>query len=184
MSALMPQRSTDSGQFGARIGNYPGSPFRLVWVILWAIVAVWCLIGNLIQGSFGGILFGIALSAGCSAYYYYVARHPVSAQLFEHGFVITRGGKTTTARWDAVARVEHSVRTLRYDFIIPVYRSHSYRVTLSNGGRVKITSAFSKYRELGDRMHRLWTEAALDRRAHTIAQQYITDSGGHADVGQ
>lgn len=171
MSTPMPQQQADTAQFGAKIGDYPGSAFRFFWVIVWAVLAVWCIIGSFVQGSFGGLLVGLALGAGCFAYYYYYARHAVYAQLFEHGFVIARGGKTTSARWDDVANVEHSVRTWRYYGIVPLSRSHTYRITLTNGARVKVTSAFSKQRQLGDTIQRLWSDAVVDRRARAIAKQ-------------
>lgn len=165
-------RSTsDPAPLGALIRAYPGSPARFIWLVLWGALSAWCVVGSLVQGSVGGVLVGLAIGAGCYAYYYYYARHDVRAEIFKHGFVISRGGKTTTARWEDVANVEHSVRTVRYDFIIPIYRSHSYRITLTRGLRVKVTSAFSKHRELGDTIQRMWAEAATDRCARALARQ-------------
>lgn len=167
----MPGPSSTSAQLGALVAEYPNSQWRLIWVMLWAALAAWTVVGNIAQGSSGGVLVGIALGAGCYAYYYYYARYPVYAQVFAQGVVLSKGGKTTSARWEGVANVEHSVRTVRYDFIIPLYKMHSYLITLTNGGRVKVTSSFSKHRELGDILHRMWMEAAIERRARAIAQQ-------------
>lgn len=163
--------TSDPAPLGALIRACPGSPARFIWIVLWSALSAWCIVGNLVQGSVGGVMVGLALGAGCYAYYYYFARHDVRAEIFERGFVISRGGKTTTARWEDVANVEHSVRTVRYDFIIPLYRSHSYRITLTRGTRVKVTSAFSKHRLLGDTIQRMWGEAAVTRRARALAQQ-------------
>lgn len=171
MAESISSASPASVGFGKLLGDYPGSAFRFIWVILWAALAAWCVLGNLVQGSFGGVVFGLVLGAGCYAYYQYYARYEVHAQLFEHGFVLSRGGKTTSARWEDVANVEHSVRTWRYYGVIPLSRSHSYRVTLSSGSRVKVTSSFSKQRELGDTMQRMWADAALTKRARTLMQQ-------------
>lgn len=175
MTMSMTSPSSASEPLGTLIRYYPGNPWRFIWIVLWGALAAWTTVGSLVQGSVGGVLFGLALGAGCYAYYYYVARHDVHMRLFERGFVISRGGKTTSARWEDVANVEHAVRTLRYDFIIPIYRSHTYRITLTNGRRVKVTSSFRKHRELGDTIQRMWTEAAIDRRACAIAQQRLTE---------
>lgn len=167
------------GQLGALVAEHPGSQGRYIWVVLWGALAIWCVVGNLFQGSFGGVLLGLALGAGCYAYYYYYVRLPFHAEVFVQGFAITRGGKTTSVRWEDVANVEHAVRTVRYDFVIPLYRSHSYVITLSTGRRVKVTSSFSKHRELGETIKRVWTEAAIDRRAQVIAQRYVADQDTH-----
>lgn len=163
MTASLPSHSTAFPEFGEVIGDYPGSRFRYFWVIVWGAFAAWGILGALVQADWGGLLFCLALGAGCYAYYYLYVRYEVHAWLFRDGFTITRGGKTTSAYWDEVAKVEHAVTTWRYDFVIPVARFHSYRVVLRDGTRVKVTSSFAHFRQLGDTMQEHWQQALIER---------------------
>lgn len=174
---VLPAPQAGSAPLGPLVGNYPGSPARFIWIVLVGALAAFGVLASLVQGSFGGLVFWLVVGGACYAYYYYYGRQPFYADIFEQGLVIARNGKTTTARWDNVANVEHAVTTMRYDFIIPVARTHAYHITLTTGERVKITSSFSKYRELGDTLQRMWSDATLDRRARAIAQRYGADEG-------
>src|SRR5690349_20280525 len=89
--------ASDPAPLGALIRAYPCSPTRFIWLVLWSALSEWCVVGSLVQRSVGGVMVGLALGAGCYAYYYYYARHDVHAEIIERGYVISRGCKTTTA---------------------------------------------------------------------------------------
>lgn len=159
-----PASPAASTTYGALIGDYPGSAFRFVWVVLWGGLSIFGVIASFVPFSFAGLLFWLASAAGCYAYYYYYVRYDVHAQVFERGFVISRGGKTTSARWEDIANVEHRVTTWRLYFIIPLSKSHTYTIRLNNGERVKVGASFQHERQLGDTVQRMWAQAAVAAR--------------------
>lgn len=161
MSNPVFRSSLASTQLGALVADYPGSAARFIWIVLWAAVSVFGALASLSQGSFGGLLFWFASGAGCYAYYYYRQRD-VHAEIFEHGFAISRGGKTISARWEDIAKVEHWVKqTYLYGVVPAGGKSHTYTIILTDGERVKVSAAFKNAAQLGNAIQRMWAQAAV-----------------------
>lgn len=161
--------SSNSRQFGRLIGDYPGSAIRFIWIALWGAVAIYGICASLVQTSFVGILFWGTVGACCYAYYYRHSRHEVHAELFEYGFVISYGGKTTTARWEDIASVTHLVSQWRIYYLIPISYSHTYMIALSNGERLKVSSSFQNAKQLGNMMQQMWIQSTNMRRVRSNA---------------
>lgn len=159
MTTSMPSIPITS-QYGDLLYDDAGTPLRYAWIVFGAL-AVWGVLASLFQGSFAGFVFWGLVGAGCFGYFY-VALRGVHAQLYEQGFLITRGGKTTSARWDEIAKVEHWIKTTRYAFI-PVSKSHSYKVILTDGEQIKIAWWFKSEKKLGAIFERMWAAAAAKR---------------------
>lgn len=155
-------------QFGALVKEYPATRLRYAWFVVcaWIALGVFNGIG---QGDWGSAFFLLALIAGIAAFYYYRLRN-VHAWLYQWGFVITRGDKTTSGRWEDIASVQHRVTTYRYYFVIPVGRSHTYAVVMNNGEKARITSAFSNGKQLGEEIQRQWATVMVAKRAQQIQQ--------------
>ncbi|HEX8032285.1 MAG TPA: DUF6585 family protein [Ktedonobacterales bacterium] len=84
------------------------------------------------------------------------------AQLFEQGFVISLGGKTTTARWDDIVSVTQSITQVRYNGI-PMPTTYKYTIALANGETVRVDNTFGKTGKLGDTIQRMSANALLPR---------------------
>jgi uncharacterized protein DUF6585 len=85
-----------------------------------------------------------------------------SALLFEQGFVISVGGKTTTARWEDITSVTQKIVRTSYNGI-PVGTSYRFTIALANGETVRIDNTFGKPGQLGDAIQRLSANALLPR---------------------
>jgi hypothetical protein len=153
--------SSGSAQLGASVGDCGGSITRFLAIVV-GLVGLW--IG--IVGSIGDTevdtlyrLFFVGLGSACFVQFY--LQRGTHAELFEHGFTISRGGKTTTGRWEDIANVTHgATRQYLFGLIpLPFTVSHTYTIALRNGERVKIDSAFSKAQEAGDTIQRMWRKA-------------------------
>jgi len=84
------------------------------------------------------------------------------AQLFEQGFVISLGGKTTTARWDDITSVTQKIVRIRYNGI-PVRTAYLFTIALANGETVRVDNTFGKTGKLGDAIERMSANALLPR---------------------
>ena len=166
--------SFESMQYGAPIGEYRGSVARIVigvagvaLVLIGAFFAIVATTPSAAAGDSSGAIADIIASAifiiGAIACFVTVfVWRGARAQLFERGFVIARAGKTTSARWEDIASVTQRVVQTRY-YGIPVWTSHTYNVTLTNGDRLRITDAFGKVGKLGDSIQRMSANALLPR---------------------
>lgn len=157
-----------SVQYGAPIGEYRGGIARVIMGIVGAFMVI---IGILLVmpssdatgDPTGPIISGIlcfAVALGCFwAIFTWRGAH---AQLFQQGFVISRAGKTTAARWEDVASVTQKVvRIRRYG--IPVWTSYLYTLSLANGETIRVNNAFGKTSQLGDAIQRMSANALLPR---------------------
>lgn len=95
-------------------------------------LAVFGAIAGIVQQSFGGRLFWVLVGVIAYAYFYYFQRD-AHAEIYENGFVISRGSKTTRARWEDIANAEHWVKRTKLYFVLTVSKSHYYIITLRNG---------------------------------------------------
>ncbi len=86
-----------STQLGDLKADFPGSGARLIWPTLLGALAAYGLIASLVQWSGEGLLFWLVVAGACLAYYR-VFKRALHAQIYDQGFVISRAGKTTTAR--------------------------------------------------------------------------------------
>jgi hypothetical protein len=84
------------------------------------------------------------------------------AQLFEQGFVIVLGGKTTTARWEDITGVTQKIVRANYNGI-PVGTSYLFTIALANGETVRIDNTFGKIGQLGAAIQHLSTNVLLPR---------------------
>jgi hypothetical protein len=159
-------QSPDSTQLGKLLREYPGSGLRFVGIALWAGVAVFGLIASLTESSFIGFLFWLVVGAGCFVYYYNFQRD-VHAEIYEYGFSISRGDKTTRSRWEGITNVEHWVKQSYLYGFIPLGKSHSYTITLSTGEQVKVTSSLTNAQQLGEVIHQMWIISPANRGIRT-----------------
>ena len=84
----------------------------------------------------------------------------VHAEIYEHGFTLTRSGVTLQARWSDVISVEERILYLPASHT-PIWRSTRYRLSLANGRQVRIDAAVDQVAELGKVVQRLTTKALL-----------------------
>lgn len=151
-------------ELGALVRDYPGSVLRLVWIVLVDALAIYGAFASIAQGSFGGLLFYLAVGGGAYAFFHY-AQRGAHAQIYERGFVISRGGSTTTARWEDIANVEHWIKRRTMYFVLTVSKTHSYIITLTNGERVKVSWWFTNETQLGNAIERMWAQTVIAQRA-------------------
>lgn len=158
--------SASTVRLGALISEYTGSPVRFAWAAILGVLSPIGLIASVVQGSIAGLVFWLAIG-GC-AYWIYSFQRELRAQVFEHGFIIMRGGKTTESRWEDIADVRHGVTQWRLYFVIPVGSSHNYIITLKDGRRARVTSSFNDEVRLGETIRQMWLRnatAGVDPRA-------------------
>jgi uncharacterized protein DUF6585 len=156
-----PNNATNSAQLGAQVAEYSGNPIRFAWAVILGVLSPIGLIASVVQGSFAGLIFWLAI--GGLAYWIYSFQRVLQARVYEHGFVMTRGGTTTESRWADIADVSHRVTTWRLYFLIPVGRSHAYIITLKNGTRLRVTSSFNNEVRLGETIRQLWMKSVTAR---------------------
>lgn len=147
-----------SQHLGNLVKSYQGSYIRFAWPVLLGALSIFGFIASIFQESFAGILLWGVIGICCAIWYQSLRNF--SADLYEQGFVITKGNKVTRARWNEIANVEHWIHTMRYYFVIPVSRTHSFVITLYNGQKVKVTNAFQNEMQLGTAIQRMWAQAA------------------------
>lgn len=162
-------------QFGAPLGEYRASALRIVLIVAGILsLAAAIVIGGIFglaamspDSATGDLVSGVILTVLflAAAIYCFVTVYRwrgAHAQLFERGFSIARGGKSLAGRWDDVASVTQRVIQSRY-YGIPVYTSHTYALTMLDGGKIKVDNAFGKVGKLGDTIQRLSANALLPR---------------------
>ncbi len=161
-----------SVQYGAPIGAYGGSIFARVSVgivgVVMALIGIVAFIpssgtadstGDSSSPIFAGIIW-IAVALFC--FWRLFSWRGARAQLFEQGFVISRAGKTTAARWeDVVSVTQKAVRHRRYG--VTIWTSYVYTISLANGEKVRVNNAFGKTAQLGDAIQRMSANALLPR---------------------
>ncbi|HEX8997487.1 MAG TPA: DUF6585 family protein [Ktedonobacterales bacterium] len=165
--------SLEGAQYGAPIGDFGGSKAR-IFLILCCIVLL--LLGGFFvavapstgsSGDSSGVVADVIAGAIFLAGALYCAWTIFSwrgahAQLFEQGFVVSRAGKTTSARWDDVASVTAKVVVMRY-YGIPFWTSRLYTLTLANGETLRLTNAFAQASKLGESVQRMSANVLLPR---------------------
>lgn len=162
----MPIGPSSPPTLGKVVREYPGSGFRLAWTVIWAAVSAFGIIASISERSAIGLLFWLASAAGCYAYYY-VAQRDAHAEIYEHGFAISRGGKTIGGRWDDIDKVEHWVKQSYMYGVVPVGgKEHNFTITLKSGERVKVTSAYQQSQHLGSVIQQMWANANTKGEAH------------------
>lgn len=159
--------ASDATQFGALIGDYPGSANPILYAVVAAICLLIALTGSAIIFEFDNGYRVIFAVAGITALVVAYLGRGAHAQLFERGFVITRAGKTTSARWEDIANVQLLVtRQYAYGFIPLAGKGHIITITLTNGERVRVLgSHFRNAEQLGQTVQRMWMKAASARRS-------------------
>ena len=172
---MMAGSMRDVTRFGAPLGDYrPGS--ARIWygvgaVILIALGAVLALsaIGSSDAGSMVLLaIFALAL-AGLGVYLIVLAFRSIgtTVQLFEGGFNATQHGKTTVAAWGDVASITQQIIRHRYRGI-PIWTSHSYRLELANGEKLRFTETIGKISEMGEKMQRQITHTLTPRALEAL----------------
>lgn len=161
--------SVATTQYGAPVGVYGGSKasifLSICGVALLALGLFFAVAVPMNDPSGLGIdLFvGVIFIAGAVYSFWTVFSWRGShAQLFERGFVLSRAGKTMSARWDDVASVTQNIVRIRYNFV-PVWTSYKYTVALNNGDSMLINNGFSKVGKLGENVQRISANTLLPR---------------------
>ena len=162
MTMPTPTPPSSSTSYGNLVDNFPP---RMVNRIVIIALAVLCLIialtGNLLDvtlDTFSRLIFA-ALAVACLVQLYY--QRGVNAQIFEHGFVISRAGNTLSGRWEDIANVTHKAyRRYLYGFIpLPGTVDHTYVIILKNGRQMPIHATYyTNGNQLGAIIERMWVE--------------------------
>ncbi len=165
-----------STQYGAPSGEYRtgGRASRVILGILCAFLLISGILGilgivdifsGILSPTSGGLSFrNITLIAvglcGFRPVFRGLGSH---AQLFEQGFIISRGGKTITGRWSDIVSVTQKITTVRH-YGIPVHTLYVYTIALANGEKVRVdNNSFGKIAEMGNTIQRMSTNALLPR---------------------
>ena len=166
----------DVAQFGAPLGEYRGGAARifyglgglaLVGIGLFfasltigatdiGVVVMFLIIALLILGIGGFMLWQVIASLG------------TRVQLFEGGFSATQRGKTTVAAWGDLASITQQIIRMRYYGIIPIWTSYSYRLTLTNGQKLRFTETIGKADKMGETMQKQITKALTPRALESL----------------
>lgn len=154
---MTPPVPQSSATLGPLVGDYRASrPILFVYAIF-GVLALWLAVVQIddfqrIIALVCAVGFGIGL-------YRRIGAH---VQIFEHGFVISRAFKTTSARWDEVAGVEYNFRrNYSYTDLIPTPTpgTHTYTITLTNGTQIKLNNwYFSNIIQVGNMIQKLWRQ--------------------------
>jgi hypothetical protein len=160
-----------STQYGPPIGEFRGGVARIVFGIFGALMLILGILvvipspssssstGDSSGTIFAGVVF-IAMALGFFALLF--TWRGAHAQLFQQGFIISRAGKTTSARWDDITSVTQKVTRVR-TYGIPVWTNYLYIIALANGETVRVNNAFGKTGKLGDTIQQMSANALLPR---------------------
>lgn len=163
-----------STQYGAPIGEYRGSATNAIILSVSGAITLLAGVGILIMGIIfttspssvgGGIafaLFGllvIAMGLGC--FWLMWNGRGAHAQLFEQGFVISRGGKTTSGRWDDITSVTQAITVVRRNGITTT--RYFYTIALANGEKVRVDNSYGKVEQLGNTIQQMASKVLLPR---------------------
>ncbi len=168
----MPSDPNDLNTLGASLGKYGENPLRQQLGVM-NVVACGCsafflllalaplapqqeIVGRIVALG-AAALCGLAASLGG---WLSSSWRGASAYLFEQGFVLTREGVTTVARWDEIAKVRQRITPLLHRRIALV-TSYTYTVTLASGQIVHFDQALHQIAEVGKILQRMTTRALL-----------------------
>lgn len=155
--------SSESGRYGALIGDHPGSSKRYLVIVVGVITLLMGISGYAFGGQWDTssrwllAFFGIVCFAA-----FYLRYRGAHAQLFERGFAISRAGKETSGGWEDIAKITRQAkRWYLFGFIpIPGTVSHDYTVYLRNGDNVAISGDyFSDMGQMIDTIQQRWRQA-------------------------
>ncbi len=163
---MTPPVPQSSATLGSLVDDYRANKFLPFFIAIPVVLALWlALVGTIGNFELDGIQRIIALVVAVAIgirLYRGIGAH---VQLFEHGFVITLGFKTTSARWDEVVDVENNVRT-HYRYmgplnLIPVPSGETpiCTIMLTNGKQIKLEDGyFNDITEIGFMIQKLWRQ--------------------------
>jgi hypothetical protein len=164
---MMAGSTRDVAQLGAPLGEYRGGAARIFYGVGGLAIGVFGVL-LAISGVLGGgdagsmailLIFGLLLAAlGGYMLWLLIASLGTSVRLFEGGFSATQRGKTTTAAWGDVATITQQITRIR-TYGIPVWTSYNYRLTLTNGEKLRFTETLGKVAKMGETMQRQITQA-------------------------
>ena len=166
----------DIAQFGAPLGEYRGGLARIFYGVgglailgLGALMALSTVFADGDAGSKAVILiFGLLVAAvGGYMLWLVIAALGTRVQLLEGGFSATQRGKTTVAAWSDVASITQQITRIR-SYGIPVWTSHNYRLTLTNGQKLRFTETLGKVGQMGEVMQRQITRALTPRAMESL----------------
>ena len=172
---MMTDYSGQTMQFGAPLGEYTGG-FARIWYGIGALVclglgAVMILagVGSSDTGSLVILTIIGLLFVGLAGYLLWrvIGAMGTRVQLFEGGFSATQRGKTTTSAWGDVASITQAIVQQRY-YGIPIWTSYNYRLTLTNGQKLRFTETIGKVRQMGETMQRQITHALTPRALEAL----------------
>lgn len=154
-----------SAQYGAQIGEFPGSPIRYLAIVIGVIALFMGITGNVIIG--GGqwdtssrwvlAFFGIVLFVA-----FYLKLRGAQARLYERGFVVARAGKETSGHWQDIVRMTRQTKQWRLFYLIPIPGtvSHEYTVYLRSSDKFDITGEYyTNSEKMADEIQRQWRQA-------------------------
>jgi len=156
----MPAPSLSSTSYGSLVEAFPPRLVNRIVIIALAILCVIiALTGNLLDVTLdtASRLIFVALAVACLVQLYY--QRGANAQLFEHGFIVSRAGNTVSGRWDDIANVTHKAyRQYLLGFIpLPGTTTHTYIIIMKNGRQMPIHSAYyTNGNQLGAIIERMW----------------------------
>ncbi|MGZ3582703.1 MAG: DUF6585 family protein [Ktedonobacterales bacterium] len=158
-----------STQYGAPISEYRGSVSRIVFGIFGALMLIFGILvvipsPSSSTGDSSGTVFAAIVFIAMALGFFWIpfSWRGARAQLFEQGFIISRAGKTTTARWDDITGVTQQITRIR-TYGIPVWTTYLYKISLANGEAARVNNAFGKIGQLGDTIQRMSANALLPR---------------------
>lgn len=158
---------------GAPLRDFPASGARLFWPVVLGGLALFGLISSATSNSQGGLLFWLLVEALCVGYYWLFQRN-LHAEVFERGFVFTRGNTVTGATWGEIAHVERWNRTTRTLGMTTSSRPIYFLVTLNSGAKIKINRGLKDWMKLGKIMQRM---ASQGRAAASSSTGQATAEG-------
>jgi ABC-type uncharacterized transport system permease subunit len=170
MTTPIPRAASDAIWLGPLVDEHGGNFRRFLPLV----AGIFCFILSISashpsnDNGLGARLIIIAMGIACFAWYFFFGGRGAHALLFTRGFSISRAGRTIIGQWEDIASIRHSVRQRYWFAFIPTpgTRYHKYTINLTDGRRLRVSGAhFGNAQELGDTIQRMWTRAALARRA-------------------
>ena len=162
--------ATEADQLGPLLGKYGENPtrrllgvFGVVWLVAvggFLTVAATSVHAHDLAGSLAASALALLGGAAAACLWSFALSGGVYAEIYEHGFTLTRSGVTVEALWSDVASVEERILYLPVSHA-PLWRSTRYRLSLANGQQAQIDAAFDRVAELGKVVQRMTTKALL-----------------------
>lgn len=172
---MMAGNMGQAASLGASLGEYHGGfarimygIFALIMFLLAAIIITAGATSSDISGAILLILVGLLFVAG-GVYLAWrlFAGLGTRIQLFEGGFNVIKGGKTTTASWNDVSQITQRIVRQTY-YGIPIWTSYTYNLQLNNGAKLRFTETIGKVRQMGETMQRQITQALTPRALQAL----------------